>query len=329
MIHTLKKHYYGILKENFRVREEELKNVPKNREARAALYGAGLPIYLHRERGTLVKKYIYIEATIQEVTEKMSVAAIHAVDSAQFSLLDLIQLLSVKMYEKNLYGITATIGDNVINITHPIVLQHLLETVEPENPIFDNILIYFLENDEPVGDCSEMQKQLNAILATISKSNSKQFKLTTDFTYPKIKIKEEYDNEVEFDIIVPIQTAYSGTMMYPYYGIELIHTSHDSDPIALPIWPITSPNVDAYGSWEVCTGSNVKTVEGVAVLFNGNFQSIFPTPAREGTFRAGWQEAISVLHQEVINIINRVFEETLPPILEKRKEEEEEKTNDN
>jgi hypothetical protein len=253
----------------------------------------------------------------------MTVAAIKAAGMQQFSILDLVQLLSVKMYEKNLYGITVNVGDNTINITHPIVLQHLLETVEPEKPIFENILIYFLETAEPVGDCSEMQKQLNAIMSTIAKSNNSTFKLVTKFDYPEIIIKEEYDNTTEFGIIVPIQTAYSGSMMYPYYGIELIHTSHN-DPIAKPIWAITSPNIDGYESWEVCTGSNIKTVEGVAVLFNGNFQSTFPTPAEEGTFRAGWREAICALHQEIINIINRVFEETLPPILEKHKNKDKE-----
>jgi len=224
----------------------------------------------------------------------------------KYALLDLMDILIDTIPDADFYGITAAIGDTILNISHPLVLQGLFKNIEdPEEPIFDNIWLYKYENVPKVKDSllvkwHGLYENVKRILDTANKHKYElQFSLNGDV----VNLQESYNGSNFFTAIVPVQTAYLGHVSYPYYGLEQIRIG-EGYPYGTPFWPITSPNVDSYGSWDVCTGTTFKILEGISMLFNGNFSSVHSAPNREGTFREGWAEAIQVMKYHTMTQLN-------------------------
>ena len=226
-----------------------------------------------------------------------------------FSLIDLLEVLVKDLADDRFYGLTSAIGDNILHISHPMVLNNLIQNIEdPEELIFDNTWSYSFKETRNV-DVSKFNihsEFYDKVLDTLKTANDKQYTFSASAQNDDISIREAYDDRTEFYCTLPVQIAYFGHVSFPYYGLEQIYIN-DGDPVGTPVWPVTSPNVDAYYSWEVCTGTHAKILEGISMVFNGNFHSTFQSQDANGTLRDGWLEAIMVMQRETKAILNNEF----------------------
>lgn len=224
----------------------------------------------------------------------------------KYALLDVLDMLIDTIVDDDFYGMTAAIGDTILNISHPLVLQGLFKNIkDPEELIFDNIWLYKYNKIPKVKNSLLVKWHglYDNVKSILDDANKYKYKLQFNLDGNIVNLQETYNDNNYFTVIVPVQTAYLGHVSYPYYGLEQISIG-EGYPDGVVFWPITSPNVDHYGSSDVCTGTTFKILEGVSMLFNGNFSSVHATPDREGTFRQGWVEAIQVMKYHTMSQLN-------------------------
>jgi len=234
--------------------------------------------------------------------------------NSMYSLLDIIDILVDCIDDDYFYGITTALGDQILHVSHPMVLQGLLENInDPEELIFDNTWLYRYKStyDKSQKELRKWNRNYQQAVSLLSTANEGKYTFEAKRHGDYIHIDEQYRGSNDFFVTVPVQIAYSGHVSYPYYGLEHVVMSTNL-PVGIPFWPITSPNVDTYNSWEICTGTKVKTLEGVSMIFNGNFASTFPVSKGEGTFRQGWAEAIHIMLNHTKEILNTQLGTTIP-----------------
>ena len=224
-------------------------------------------------------------------------------------------LLACELYTDLFYGITVSIEDEFINISNPVILKHIIDSVvegtfDPELNVFDSVSIFSYVN-APVLRKDKLVQQyqiLQNIITHIVTSNSSEYVLDVTINDTSTIIKETYGGSAKFTVVFPVHTCRYLDAFYPYYGFNLVDIQK-GEPTGSMIHPITSPNIDVFETRIVCTGNNVKLAPALSANQGANFNSGYRHNLSLGTLGAGYREAIAVQINESRELLKLVYDD--------------------
>jgi len=253
----------------------------------------------------------------------------------KISLIKLLTLLSLELYSPDFYGMLTSIGDDFINISNPYMLKHYMELVrdgliDPEEPIFDSLYLYKFTSPLEINERRLIRlKEIDDNLFNgIENTNKHLYKLNIDISGDRVLVEEKYGGSEDFNVILPVHTCRFDMDFFPYYGLNVISVSR-GEPKGFSVYPIHTPNIDVFQSFEVCTGQFIKVVPAFKANLVANFKSGYNESLIYGTFNTGYKEAIFLQLCRTRELLTLVFtdieyENPITKIIEEQKNREEE-----
>ena len=275
----------------------------------------------------------YSETTVEIMFENIKTSIVEIED--RISLIKLLTLLSLELYNPDFYGMLTSIGDDFINISNPYMLKHYMELVrdgliDPEEPIFDSLYLYKFTSPLEIDErrLIRLKETDDRLFNEIENTNKNLYKLNINISGDSVTVEEKYGGNTSFNVILPIHTCRFDMDFFPYYGVNIINVTR-GEPKGYSVYPIHTPNIDVFQTFEVCTGQFIKVVPAFKANLIANFKSGYNESLTYGTLNKSYKEAIFLQLCRTRELLTLVFtdieyENPVIKIIEDYKSKEEE-----
>lgn len=228
------------------------------------------------------------------------------------------KLFSVILNDPSFFGMTARYKEVTYNISNIFTLNMLLDEVEDlEEPVFNEVNIFRTKTSARLVESryGDRYQQLQKLITHTKEANYAQYEAKVEVFSKGFRIEESLGGDRNYYVTVPVTTAYFSSIIFPYYGLECIEVRKGTIR-ALDVFPIMSPNCDHSVSQEVCTGTAIKSIDGIANLHQANFMSGYGAMSN-GCMISDHLVVVNAHKRHCLELLSKKFEESydLPDFL--------------